>query len=117
MLVREFNSEVPSSLDDLTTLPGVGRKTANVVLSVWFDKPGLPVDTHVLRVSNRIGLISSKDPVKVEYELNELVLPRDRGAFSIKTILHGRQVCIARKPRCGECKMKDFCLKRGVNGI
>ncbi len=113
-LVYNYNKEVPSEMDTLVKLPGVGRKTANVVLSVWFDKPGLPVDTHVLRVSNRIGLIQTKDPVKAELSLNKIVAPKDRGAFSIKLILHGRTTCSARKPKCDECKMKNFCLKINV---
>ncbi len=111
---KDFNGEVPDELDKLVKLPGVGRKTANVVLSVWFDKPGLPVDTHVLRLSKRIGLTKSIDPIKVELELNEFVRPKDRGAFSIKMILHGRKVCSARKPDCDRCKMNKFCEKNGV---
>jgi endonuclease-3 len=108
-LVDEFDSEVPSAMADLVKLPGVGRKTANVVRSVALDLPGLPVDTHVGRLSLRLGLTTETDPVKVEMELNPMVPADDRGDFSLRLILHGRRVCPARKPRCGECVLADFC--------
>ena len=98
-LVDRFGGEVPTALDDLVTLPGVGRKTANVVRSVAFGLPGLPVDTHVGRLSRRLGLTTEDDPVKVELELNSYLPPGDRGPFSLRTILHGRRVCDAKKPR------------------
>jgi len=104
-----FDGEVPTELDDLVTLPGVGRKTGNVVRSVAFDLPGLPVDTHVLRVSKRLRLTNETDPVKVEHDLNGMVPPEARGALSLRLILHGRRVCIARKPRCGDCVLADIC--------
>jgi endonuclease-3 len=96
-------------MEDLVTLPGVGRKTANVVRSVGFGLPGLPVDTHVGRLSRRLGLTTEDDPVKVEMELNALVPAAERGALSLRLILHGRQVCLARKPRCEICILNDFC--------
>jgi endonuclease III len=108
-LDERFDGQVPPSLDDLVTLPGVGRKTANVVLSVDFDLPGLPVDTHVLRLSRLLGLTTETDPVKVELELNKLVPPTERGKLSLRLILHGRRVCIARRPRCEDCVLNDFC--------
>jgi endonuclease-3 len=108
-LVEQFGGQVPSRLEDLVTLPGVGRKTANVVLSVALDRPGLPVDTHVLRLSGRLGLTTQTDPVKVEYELNAMIPPAERGAFSLRLILHGRRVCDARRPRCERCVLADFC--------
>ena len=108
-LEDRFSGEVPSGLADLVSLPGVGRKTANVVRSVVFNEPGLPVDTHVSRLSNRLGLTTETDPVKIEYELNALVPPEDRGAFSLRLILHGRAVCVARKPRCRDCGLADIC--------
>ncbi len=108
-LVERFGGEVPSAIDDLVTLPGVGRKTANVVRSVALDRPGLPVDTHVLRLSKRLGLTILDDPVKVEHELNALLGPTERGLFSLRLILHGRRVCAARKPRCESCVLNDFC--------
>ncbi|MDQ3106424.1 MAG: endonuclease III [Actinomycetota bacterium] len=108
-LVERFEGEVPSAIEDLVTLPGVGRKTANVVRSVALDQPGLPVDTHVLRLSKRLGLTVLDDPVKVEHELNALLGPAERGLFSLRLILHGRRVCAARKPRCETCVLNDFC--------
>ena len=108
-LVEVYDSEVPGSMADLTSLPGVGRKTANVVRSVALDLPGLPVDTHVGRLSRRLGMTAETDPVKVEMELNPMVAATERGRFSLRLILHGRRVCPSRKPRCGECVLQDFC--------
>lgn len=108
-LVERFGGEVPTRMADLVTLPGVGRKTANVVRSVAFDLPGLPVDTHVGRLSRRLGLTDETDPVKVEHEVGAMVPASERGRFSLRLILHGRAVCLARKPRCGECVLNDFC--------
>jgi endonuclease-3 len=109
MLLDDFGGEVPHAIDDLTKLPGVGRKTANVIRSVAMDEPGLPVDTHVLRLSKRLGLTDQVDPVKVERALGALLPPKDWGLFSLRTILHGRRVCDAKKPRCGDCVLNDFC--------
>jgi endonuclease-3 len=108
-LVERFDGEVPTDLDELTTLPGVGRKTGNVVRSVAFDLPGLPVDTHVGRLARRLGLTEAEDPVKVEHELNAYLPPGERGAFSLRLILHGRRVCTARSPRCEDCVLADLC--------
>src|SRR5438067_8393318 len=108
-LEERFGGDVPPRLEDLVTLPGVGRKTANVVLSVDFDLPGLPVDTHVGRITRLLGLTTQTDPVKVELELNKLVPAEDRGKLSLRLILHGRRVCIARRPRCEDCVLNDFC--------
>lgn len=108
-LEEEFDGEVPTELDDLVTLPGVGRKTGNVVRSVAFDLPGLPVDTHVGRLSRRLELTTEDDPVKVEMDLNVLVPPEERGRFSLRLILHGRAVCFARKPDCFRCILVDLC--------
>src|SRR5262245_27227288 len=108
-LVERFDGEVPSKLDDLTTIPGVGRKTGNVIRSVAFGLPGLPVDTHVGRLSRRLALTAHTDPVKVEHELNAMLPAAERGAFSLRMILHGRAVCLARKPRCEACLLADFC--------
>jgi endonuclease-3 len=108
-LVERFDGAVPTDLDDLVTLPGVGRKTGNVVRSVAFDLPGLPVDTHVIRLSNRLALTTEADPVRIEHELNGYLPPADRGAFSLRMILHGRRVCLARAPRCEDCVLEDIC--------
>lgn len=109
LIVDEFDGEVPRRREDLVTLPGVGRKTANVVRSVAFGLPGLAVDTHVGRLSRRLGLTTHEDPVKVELELNEFIPPYERGEFSLRLILHGRRVCDARKPACGRCMLADLC--------
>lgn len=108
-LVERFHGEVPTRLEDLVTLPGVGRKTGNVVRSVAFDLPGLPVDTHVGRLSRRLGLTTEEDPVKVERQLNSYLPPGERGRFSLRMILHGRRVCDARRPRCEVCVLADIC--------
>jgi endonuclease-3 len=108
-LVERHGGEVPTSMPALTALPGVGRKTANVVRSIGFDLPGLPVDTHVGRVARRLRLTGQDDPVKAEAELNALVPAPDRGRFSLLLILHGRTVCVARRPRCGDCNLNDIC--------
>jgi endonuclease-3 len=108
-LVERFDGEVPTRLEDLVTLPGVGRKTGNVVRSVAFDLPGLPVDTHVGRLSRRLGLTTEEDPVKVELQLNSYLPAAERGRFSLRMILHGRRVCEARRPRCEVCVLSDIC--------
>jgi endonuclease III len=106
---ERFGGEVPSELDDLVTLPGVGRKTGNVVRSVWFDLPGLPVDTHVTRLSHRLKLTNETDAVKIELDLNGIVAPEERGRLSLRLIEHGRRVCDARRPRCDACVLADIC--------
>ena len=108
-LLDDYGGEVPTDLSDLVKLGGVGRKTANVIRSVAFGLPGLPVDTHVGRLSRRLGLTEEEDPVKVEMELNPMVPQYERGEFSLRVILHGRQVCFARNPQCDECILNDFC--------
>jgi endonuclease-3 len=113
-LLDRFGGEVPTAMRDWVTVPGVGRKTANVVRSVAQGLPGLPVDTHVLRLSQRLGLTTETDPVKVEHELGPMVPAAERGAFSLRVILHGRRVCFARKPACGSCALADFCPSAGV---
>jgi len=108
-VMTQFGGEVPKEIEDLITLPGVGRKTANVLRSVVFGLPGLPVDTHVGRLSRRLGLTKLEDAVKVEYELNALLPPAEWGEFSLRLILHGRRVCDARKPKCDECLLESLC--------
>ncbi|HEY4947119.1 MAG TPA: endonuclease III [Acidimicrobiales bacterium] len=111
-----FGGEVPSGLDQLVTLPGVGRKTANVVRSVAFGLPGLPVDTHVQRLSLRLGLTDQTDPVRIETALSRMVPASARGAFSLRLILHGRATCKARSPRCDSCVLSDFCPSASTEG-
>ena len=108
-LLDDHSGEVPKDLEKLVRLGGVGRKTANVIRSVAFKLPGLPVDTHVGRLSRRLGLTNEEDPVKVELTLNRMVPQNERGEFSLRVILHGRQVCFARSPNCDECVLNDFC--------
>ena len=108
-LVEKFNGKVPDNLKDLVSLSGIGRKTANLVLGEVFDIPGIVVDTHVLRLSRLIGLTKNTDATKVEFDLMEMV-PRDRWIrFSNLLILHGRAICIARRPKHGECKIVHLC--------
>ena len=108
-LVEEHGGEVPGDMRDLVKLPGVGRKTANVIRSVALGLPGLPVDTHVTRLSGLLGLTDETDPVRIEEELNPMIPAAERGDFSLRMILHGRRVCIARRPRCEDCILNDFC--------
>ena len=108
-VMTRFGGEVPREIEDLITLPGVGRKTANVLRSVVFNLPGLPVDTHVGRLSRRLGLTKLEDPVKVEYELNAMLPPPEWGQFSLRLILHGRRVCDAKKPKCEDCLLEKLC--------
>jgi len=113
-VVNRFGGEVPTEIEDLVTLPGVGRKTANVLRSVVFDLPGLAVDTHVGRLSRRLGLTAEEDPVKVEYALNAMLPPNEWGGFSLRLILHGRRVCDAKKPNCIACELADICPSSGL---
>jgi endonuclease III len=108
-LEERFGGEVPTDLDDLDSLPGVGRKTGNVVRSVAFGLPGLPVDTHVTRLVRRLKITNETDPVKIELDLDGIVAPEERGALSLRLILHGRRVCKARKPQCDACMVNDIC--------
>jgi endonuclease-3 len=108
-LVNQFEGKVPKTLEDLVTLPGVGRKTANVILGNAFGIPGIAVDTHVHRVSRRIGLTKNDDPVKIEFDLMEIVPKEEWTHFSNLLIWHGRKTCVARKPLCGICPIRKWC--------
>ncbi|MCK4548181.1 MAG: endonuclease III [Candidatus Eisenbacteria sp.] len=108
-LMERFDGEVPADMDSLTSLRGVGRKTANVILSSAFGRPGIIVDTHVRRCSQRLGLSRNKDPDKIEIDLQRLIPRKDWSDFSHTLVLHGRYVCTARKPRCPECQLQDLC--------
>jgi endonuclease-3 len=110
MLVNDFKGVVPSDVDELQKMPGVGRKTANVIASVVYEKPAMAVDTHVFRVSNRLGLTTnSKTPLQTEKELMKYI-PEDKVAIAHHwLILHGRYICVARTPKCGECGLRPYC--------
>ena len=116
-LVSDFDSTVPSEPDLLETLPGVGRKTANVIASVIYDKPVIAVDTHVFRVSRRIGLSNGSTVEAVEKDLTAGFAPELRGKAHHWLILHGRYVCTARKPKCQECGIKDYCMEYKLNNL
>jgi endonuclease-3 len=109
-IVEKHGGEVPRTMEELTALPGVGRKTANVVLGNAFNMPvGIVVDTHVTRVSGRLGLTANVDPVKIEQDLMMLIPQKEWTVFSHRLIQHGRQICIARKPKCRECRLNELC--------
>lgn len=110
-LISEFNGEVPSSLEDLTSLAGVGRKTANVIRGNIYHEPSVVVDTHVKRISRKLGLTREEDPEKIEFDLMK-ALPEDHWIlYNIQIITFGRQICFARNPRCEECFLTDYCLE------
>ena len=113
-LVAEHGGEVPETMEALNALPGIGRKTANVVLGTAFGKPAIFVDTHVRRLSNRLGLTVQDDPDKIERDLQELLPPSGWTAFAHRLIHHGRQICVARKPRCSVCPLLPHCPQIGV---
>ncbi|HKU29332.1 endonuclease III [Arthrobacter sp. NyZ413] len=112
-LVDEFDGEVPGRLEDLVTLPGVGRKTANVVLGNAFGIPGITVDTHFGRLARRFAWTTSEDPVKIEFDVAELFEPRDWTMLSHRVVFHGRRVCHARRPACGACAVANWCPSYG----
>ncbi|HYE11209.1 MAG TPA: endonuclease III [Patescibacteria group bacterium] len=109
-LIKEHEGKVPGNMDDLVALPGVGRKTANVILSNIFGIPGVIVDTHCKRLSNRIGLTENDDPVKIENDLMEIVPQKDWAKFSNNLVYHGRAICDARKPKCEICPISKHCV-------
>lgn len=114
MLCDDFDSEVPDTIDELIKLPGIGRKTANLVCGDIFHKPAVVVDTHCIRITRRLGLHNQKDAKKIEFELRELLPPDESNDFCHRLVLHGRAVCTARTAHCESCCMKDFCPKRTV---
>ena len=114
MLISDFGGEVPDNMEDLLKLPGVGRKTANLVLGDYFGVPGIVVDTHATRLSNRLGLTTNKDPVKIEMDLLKLVPRESQTSFCHQLVYHGRKYCSARKPKCDECPINMLCPKVGV---
>lgn len=108
-LLDQHNGQVPRTLKELLNLPGVGRKTANVVLGAAFDVPGVVVDTHVARIADRLGLTANKNPVKIEFDLMELIPRREWNDFCLRLIFFGRATCTARKPKCPRCPLKNIC--------
>ena len=116
-IMEEFDGDVPSNLEDLITLPGVGRKTANVVLGHAFGIPGITVDTHFGRLSRRFGWSKQNDPVKVEFEVGELIPEKEWTNLSQRMIWHGRRVCHSRKPACGACTLAKLCPSYGIGEV
>lgn len=108
-LVQEYNSEVPRDIDELTSLAGVGRKTANVIRGNIYNEPSIVVDTHVKRLSGKLGLTKEKDPEKIEYDLMRVIPEEHWIRYNIQIIMHGRNVCTARNPKCQECFLSDLC--------
>lgn len=111
-ILSDFDGKVPDNIEDLTTLPGVGRKTANLICGDVYSKPAVVADTHLIRISNRLGLVATKDPYKVELELKKLLPPEESNDFCHRAVLHGRAICDARKPKCDICPMTQFCKKK-----
>ncbi len=109
MLIDRYNGILPDTIEELTRLPGVGRKTANLVVGDIFHKPAIVVDTHCIRITNLLGLSEGKDAVKVENQLRPLLLPEESNNFCHRLVLHGRAVCVARRPACGRCVLKVCC--------
>jgi endonuclease-3 len=109
ILVSEYGGNVPDTIEALTALPGVGRKTANLIVGDVYGKPAVVADTHLIRISNRLGLVETKDPYKVELQLRALLPPEESNNYCHRNVLHGRAVCDARKPRCEICTLSGFC--------
>jgi endonuclease-3 len=110
MLLSNFDSKVPGTIEELTQLPGVGRKTANLIVGDIFGKPAVVVDTHLIRLSNLLGIVDTKDPYKIEMQLKELLPQEESNDFCHRCVLHGRAVCVARRPKCNICCMNQFCV-------
>lgn len=116
MILERFGGKVPDNIEDLTTLPGVGRKTANLICGDIYGKPAVVADTHLIRITNLLGLINTKNPEIAERELKKLLPPEESNDFCHRCVLHGRAVCIARRPKCNECCMAEFCSFKKQNG-
>ena len=108
-MISDFGGNVPDNIDDLTSLPGVGRKTANLIVGDVYGKPAVVADTHLIRISNLLGLAATKDPLKIEMQLRELLDPAESNDFCHRCVLHGRDTCISGRPKCEQCVMKAFC--------
>jgi endonuclease-3 len=112
VLVEKFNSEVPSTMEELTSLPGIGRKTANLILGDVYGKPAVVTDTHFIRICNRMGFVNTKEPKKVEDAMRKILPPEKSNDFCHRSVLHGRAICTARSPKCDLCPIKDICAKK-----
>lgn len=113
ILTEKYGEKVPDSIDELIKLPGIGRKTANLVCGDIYGKPAVVTDTHFIRLSNRLGLVSTDNPLKVEKEMRELLPPEKSNDFCHRTVLFGRDTCTARNPKCGNCVLYDLCVSKG----
>jgi len=109
ILLEKFDGKVPDNMDDLLSLPGVGRKTANLILGDIYNNPGIVADTHCIRISNLLGFCKTQDPYKVELALDKIIPKAERGDFCHRLVFHGRAVCVARRPNCDKCCLKDVC--------
>lgn len=114
MVIEKYNREIPDTIEELTRLPGVGRKTANLIVGDVFGKPAVVTDTHCIRISNRLGLCDTKDPLKVENRLRSILPPEESNDFCHRMVLFGRDVCTARSPRCEICPLADLCPSRQI---
>lgn len=112
-LISDFGGVVPDSIEKLTTLPGIGRKTANLIMGDIYHQPAVVADTHLIRISNRLGLVNTKDPYKVEMELKKILPPDKSNDYCHRNVLFGREVCKAQSPQCAVCGMYDFCKSKG----
>lgn len=115
-MIEKFNSQVPDNLEDLTSLSGVGRKTANLIMGDVYGKPAVVADTHLIRITNLLGLVNTKDPYKVEMELKKLLPPEKSNDFCHRCVLYGREICISGRPKCAICTMNSFC-SQGVKNL
>ncbi len=108
-IIERFGGKVPDNIEDLTSLPGVGRKTANLICGDVYGKPAVVADTHLIRITNLLGLVATKDPAKVEKQLKAILPPEESNDFCHRCVLHGRAICVARRPNCAACSMASFC--------
>lgn len=108
-MIAEYDGKVPDTLEKLTSLPGVGRKTANLIMGDVYGQPAVVADTHLIRISNLLGLVSTKDPFKVEMQLREILPPEESNDFCHRCVLHGRETCVSGRPKCESCVMNGFC--------
>lgn len=108
-MISDFGGEVPDTIEKLTSLPGVGRKTANLIMGDVYKQPAVVADTHLIRISNLLGLVDTKDPFKVEMQLRKILPDEESNDFCHRCVLHGRDTCVSGRPKCGECEMQSFC--------